>query len=88
MHNERELDRVLGIDGIELVGINNRNLGKFQLMQIGLNTVFILIVRLCNSICGDISIKFFLPYAGYDNLKFFFFNESQSRTSILKLHQF
>lgn len=31
MHNEREMDRVLGIDGIELVGINNRDLGKFTL---------------------------------------------------------
>ncbi|KAB1208715.1 Indole-3-glycerol phosphate synthase, chloroplastic [Morella rubra] len=30
VHNERELDRVLGIDGIELVGINNRNLETFE----------------------------------------------------------
>lgn len=28
VHNEREMDRVLGIEGIELVGINNRDLGK------------------------------------------------------------
>lgn len=28
VHNEREMDRVLGIDGIELIGINNRDLGE------------------------------------------------------------
>ncbi|XP_040379442.1 indole-3-glycerol phosphate synthase, chloroplastic isoform X2 [Oryza brachyantha] len=27
VHDEREMDRVLGIDGIQLIGINNRNLG-------------------------------------------------------------
>ncbi|XP_057953505.1 indole-3-glycerol phosphate synthase, chloroplastic-like [Malania oleifera] len=30
VHNEREMDRVLGIDGIELIGINNRDLGTFE----------------------------------------------------------
>ncbi|KAK4402490.1 Indole-3-glycerol phosphate synthase, chloroplastic [Sesamum angolense] len=30
VHDEREMDRVLEIDGIELVGINNRNLGTFK----------------------------------------------------------
>ncbi|KAL0906638.1 hypothetical protein M5K25_025150 [Dendrobium thyrsiflorum] len=29
VHNEREIDRVLGITGIELIGINNRDLGSF-----------------------------------------------------------
>lgn len=29
VHNEREIDRVVEIEGIELIGINNRNLGKF-----------------------------------------------------------
>ena len=28
VHDEREMDRVLGIEGIDLIGINNRNLGK------------------------------------------------------------
>ncbi|KAJ8629832.1 hypothetical protein MRB53_023155 [Persea americana] len=28
VHNEEEMDRVLGIDGIKLIGINNRDLGK------------------------------------------------------------
>ena len=27
VHDEKEMDRVLGIEGIELIGINNRNLG-------------------------------------------------------------
>lgn len=30
VHNERELDRVLGIDGIQLIGINNRDLETFE----------------------------------------------------------
>lgn len=29
VHDEREMDRVLGIEGVELIGINNRNLGKY-----------------------------------------------------------
>ncbi|EEC77442.1 hypothetical protein OsI_16244 [Oryza sativa Indica Group] len=28
VHDEREMDRVLGIDGVQLIGINNRNLAK------------------------------------------------------------
>lgn len=27
MHDEREMDRVLEIEGVEIIGINNRNLG-------------------------------------------------------------
>jgi len=30
VHEERELDRVLKIDGVELIGINNRSLGTFE----------------------------------------------------------
>ncbi|KAK4846477.1 hypothetical protein QYF36_017752 [Acer negundo] len=30
VHNEREMDRVLGIEGVELIGINNRNLESFE----------------------------------------------------------
>lgn len=30
VHDEREMDRILGIDGIQLIGINNRDLGTFK----------------------------------------------------------
>lgn len=30
VHDETEMDRVLGIDGVELIGINNRDLGTFK----------------------------------------------------------
>ncbi|KAK0588416.1 hypothetical protein LWI29_000666 [Acer saccharum] len=30
VHNEREMDRVLGIEGVELIGINNRSLETFE----------------------------------------------------------
>eukprot|EP00268_Persea_americana_P008274 TRINITY_DN1319_c0_g1_i1.p1 TRINITY_DN1319_c0_g1~~TRINITY_DN1319_c0_g1_i1.p1 ORF type:complete len:427 (+),score=92.65 TRINITY_DN1319_c0_g1_i1:77-1282(+) len=30
VHNEEEMDRVLGIDGIQLIGINNRDLESFK----------------------------------------------------------
>lgn len=33
MHDEREMDRVLGIDGVQLIGINNRNLGMLFLFH-------------------------------------------------------
>lgn len=37
VHDEREMDRVVGIDGVQLIGINNRNLGTLFLFLLTLN---------------------------------------------------
>lgn len=34
VHDEREMDRVLAIDGVNLIGINNRNLGMLSLTNV------------------------------------------------------
>ena len=40
VHDEREMDRVLGIDGVQLIGINNRNLGTlFFIKLLTLNSI-------------------------------------------------
>ncbi|OEL25982.1 Indole-3-glycerol phosphate synthase, chloroplastic [Dichanthelium oligosanthes] len=41
VHDEREMDRVLGIDGVQLIGINNRNLGMlFLFLVVGESGLF------------------------------------------------
>ncbi|XP_052480403.1 indole-3-glycerol phosphate synthase, chloroplastic isoform X1 [Gossypium raimondii] len=39
VHDEREMDRVLGIEGIELIGINNRNLVCYELGELRLRHI-------------------------------------------------
>ncbi|GFP94444.1 indole-3-glycerol phosphate synthase chloroplastic [Phtheirospermum japonicum] len=50
VHDEREMDRVLEIEGIELVGINNRDLGiisKIVQISIVINVVSIFVLPIC-----------------------------------------
>lgn len=54
VHTEREMDRVLGIEGIQLVGINNRDLGKafLSLTKYAPISTFILLFNLLSFCLG------------------------------------
>lgn len=54
VHDEREMGRVLGIEGIELVGINNRSLGNAAFVNIASADIFCLRTssRRCDFCCG------------------------------------
>jgi indole-3-glycerol phosphate synthase len=51
VHDEREMDRVLGIDGIQLIGINNRNLGMHSLVCVLLSSLEHVLYQIINKDC-------------------------------------
>ncbi|KAH7432714.1 hypothetical protein KP509_07G036100 [Ceratopteris richardii] len=51
VHNEQEMDRVLGIDGIDLIGINNRDLGMILTTLLQLSSA-------CMCECGELTVSF------------------------------
>lgn len=91
VHDEREMDRVLGIEGIELIGINNRSLGMlfFNFIKIDLLVELRILVLSLTLLSIFISwLRIDLPILAYWQFLFFLIPQKRLRLILVTPRNF